>query len=53
MITKRKLALAVTASLLGTPALLSSNLAFAQANEADDDVEKIAVTGSRIKRTDL
>lgn len=53
MLKIRKLALAVTASLIGTSTLMVPNMAFAQSEENSDEVEKISITGSRIKRTDL
>lgn len=53
MIKQHKLASAISMGLLSCSMLMTSSVAIAQSNEADDDVEKIAVTGSRIKRTDL
>jgi iron complex outermembrane receptor protein len=51
MFTRKMIARAICASVLGTSYLALPSVALAQENDAQ--VEKISVTGSRIKRTDI
>lgn len=51
MFTRKMIAKAICASVLGTSYLALPSIALAQ--EDDAQVEKISVTGSRIKRTDI
>lgn len=48
---KRKLRLSTACALLGAVGVVGVNPAYAQDADADEEVEEVVVTGSRIKRT--